>query len=324
MKLQSLPFIIFSFFLFSCKGQKPQVNAIPVVDRFVDHYNSKKFDSIFYLFSPEMKEYMALPVAVDFFESIDKSSGKINDYQFIDSSEGFARYRTFFTDRQWWLGIAANQEGKISGLYFKPYDSAGAKPLMLRNSTRLSLPFTGEWFVFWGGDTKEQNYHVISQSQKNAFDLVQVGANGRTFKSDGKKNDDYYAFGQPILSVCDAIVEEVTEGIGDNDPGVMNPRHVTGNSIILKTKAGEYILYAHFKSNSLKVKKGDTIKKGQVLGLCGNSGNSSEPHLHFHIQDKADMISSYGVKCHFEKIKVNGTLKTDYSPVKGERIQNAN
>jgi murein DD-endopeptidase MepM/ murein hydrolase activator NlpD len=78
----------------------------------------------------------------------------------------------------------------------------------------------------------------------------------------------------------------------------------------------------HFKQGSIQVRQGDRIKQGQLLGLCGNSGNSSEPHLHFHLQNTEDFNIATGVKCYFNKLLVNGVLQTDYSPVKGNKIKN--
>jgi murein DD-endopeptidase MepM/ murein hydrolase activator NlpD len=80
--------------------------------------------------------------------------------------------------------------------------------------------------------------------------------------------------------------------------------------------------FAHFKQHSIVVKQGQKIKQGELLGLCGNSGNSSEAHLHFHIQNIEDMNSATGVKCYFENILVNGQSKKDCSPIKTEKIRN--
>lgn len=68
----------------------------------------------------------------------------------------------------------------------------------------------------------------------------------------------------------------------------------------------------------------DLVKRGQLLGLCGNSGNSSEPHLHFHLQDLEDFNKSTGIKCYFDKLQVNGSLKINYSPVKGDKVKTVN
>lgn len=84
----------------------------------------------------------------------------------------------------------------------------------------------------------------------------------------------------------------------------------------------EYLFFAHFKQNSIKVKQGQKIKQGEVIGLCGNFGNSSEPHLHFHIQNVKNMNIATGVKCYFDNIYVNGEKETDYSPIRGEKIRN--
>ncbi|WP_225587111.1 M23 family metallopeptidase [Algoriphagus sp. Y33] len=69
-------------------------------------------------------------------------------------------------------------------------------------------------------------------------------------------------------------------------------------------------------------KKATRRKQGELLGLCGNSGNSSEAHLHFHIQNIEGITKATGTKAYFDKILVNGELKTDYSPIKGEKIKN--
>ena len=316
---------VFLFFivLISCKGQDGTSANTLLADQLVTYYNQNHFDSIFHLFSPEMKSALPLKETVDFFSQMHKDAGGIVQYDFIEKKEFYNCYRAAFSNGVYWLSVSQNTSGKINGLFFSEYDGPGDTPLMIRNTTKLSLPFHGEWFVFWGGDTKEQNYHVISRTQKNAFDLVMVNENGRTYKTNGKTNEDYYAFGQLLIAPCDAIVVSVIKGVEDNVPGKMNPGQSTGNTVVLKTDASEYLLFAHFKLNSIKVNKGDLVKKGQELGLCGNSGNSSEPHLHFHIQDRETPAGSFGVKCYFEKIFVNGKEETDYSPVKGEKIKNA-
>lgn len=176
--------------------------------------------------------------------------------------------------------------------------------------------------MIWGGDTKELNYHVESQAQKNAFDIVIKDAKGNSFKTDGKTNEDYYAFGKEIIAPCDGQIVLVVDGVKDNKPGELNPIYIPGNTVILKTANNEYLFFAHFKQHSIKVTEGEQVKQGQVLGLCGNSGNSSEPHLHFHIQNVENMNVATGVKCYFDKIIVNGQERTDYSPIKNDKIKN--
>jgi murein DD-endopeptidase MepM/ murein hydrolase activator NlpD len=184
----------------------------------------------------------------------------------------------------------------------------------------MHLPFNEEWTVFWGGDSREENYHVVVPFQQNAFDLI-ITKNNKSYKTTGKTNEDYYAFGKEIISPCDAEVVFAVDGVKDNIPGQLNQLHTLGNSILLKTKNNEYLLIAHLKQNSVKVKQGETVKSGKLLGLCGNSGNSSEPHLHFHIQDHEDFNKATGIKCYFNEIEANGKRMQNYSPVKGDQIQ---
>jgi murein DD-endopeptidase MepM/ murein hydrolase activator NlpD len=112
------------------------------------------------------------------------------------------------------------------------------------------------------------------------------------------------------------------DGVKDNIPGKLNPIYLPGNSVIIKTDNNEFLFFAHFVKNSIAVSEGQIVKQGDLLGLCGNSGNSSEPHLHFHIQNVEDMNEATGAKAYFENILVDGKLKRDYSPVRKEKIKN--
>jgi murein DD-endopeptidase MepM/ murein hydrolase activator NlpD len=174
------------------------------------------------------------------------------------------------------------------------------------------------------GDTKELNYHVESVAQKNAFDILIRDSSGLTHKGVGQKNEDYYAFGKELYAPCDGEVVLVVDGVKDNVPGTLNPVYIPGNTVIIKATNGEYAFLAHFKQHTIIVKQGQKVKAGELLGLCGNSGNSSEPHLHFHLQNVEDMNIAVGAKCYFDQIKVNGDLKIDYSPIKGDKIEEQN
>ena len=203
----------------------------------------------------------------------------------------------------------------------KPYKEEKL-PELTRNVSKLKLPFNEDWTVLWGGDTTELNYHVIDKAQKNAFDFVITDKKGKSYKNDGKINEDFYAFGKQIIAPTDGEVVLVVDGIKDNKPGIPNPVYVPGNSIIIKTLNDEYLFFAHFKQYSIKEKQGQKVKQGEVLGLCGNTGNSTEPHIHFHIQNVENINKATGAKSYFENILVNGELKKEYSPVKTEKVKN--
>jgi hypothetical protein len=184
--------------------------------------------------------------------------------------------------------VVFDAEGKIGGLFFKP---SGVAPVAAKTrfgeyvtKTALTLPFDGEWYVFWGGRTVEENYHAVTVDQRFAYDILMM-RNGVTHPAGGKANSDYYCFDQPIHAPASGVVTESVDGIEDNVPGVMNPAVPAGNHLVIDHGNGEYSLLAHFRRGTVTVHVGDHVKAGQLLGKCGNSGNSSEPHLHYHLQN---------------------------------------
>jgi len=302
-------------------AQEEPKNYEAVSNMIVNNYNQEYFDGIFNLYAQSMKDYLPLEKTQDFFKSIYGSVGKIETSKFIKFENGLAKYKTNFENGLYAINFALDKENKIVGLLVNAFVE-NKHPTPERNLTSMILPFHGDWHVFWGGDTEEDNYHVVSKAQKNAFDLVIMDEDGKSYKGEGKSNEDYYAFGEDIIAPCDAEVVLAVDGIKDNVPGEMNPIYALGNAVILKTDKDEYLYFAHFKQSSIQVKQGDQVKQGQLLGHCGNSGNSSEAHLHFHIQNIEDINEATGMKCYFKKINVNGEIKEDYSPVKGSVISN--
>lgn len=301
------------------QSEKPSYKA--VADSFEVNYNSGNFDAIFSGFSPQMKSGLPLDKTLEFLTGLKKQAGRITKRAFVKYEQTYASYKTNFERALFSVNISIDNNSKINGLFVKPFKEDDL-PKPDRNITPLILPFKGEWTVVWGGDTKLLNYHVESEAQKNAFDLVITNEKGNSFRTNGATNKDYYAFGQELLAPCDGEVVLVVDGIKDNTPGTLNPIYVPGNTVIIKTANNEYLFFAHFKQHSIKVQEGQKVTKGQLLGLCGNSGNSSEPHLHFHIQNVEDMNMATGIKSYFDQIFVNGQAKTDYSPIQKEKISN--
>ena len=318
-KLSIIILILVPFFSF---GQTEKETSKKVSAEFQEFYNLDKYQNIFELFSAEMKSALPIEKTTDFIKGLKTQAGKIEKREFIKYENGtYASYKTNFERALFSINISLDKNGKINGLFVKPFKESNL-PKLERNTTEMILPFKEEWTVFWGGDTKELNYHVESEAQKNAFDIVITDKNGKSFKTDGKTNEDYYAFGKELIAPCDAEVVLSVDGIKDNIPGELNPIYIPGNTVILKTKNDEFLFFAHFKQNSIVVKQGQKVKQGELLGLCGNSGNSSEAHLHFHIQNIEDMNKATGAKSYFSEIFVNGKLNKDYSPIKGEEVKN--
>ena len=221
--------------------------------------------------------------------------------------------------------VAFDAEGKVAGLYFQP--SGAAKPTAASTrfadyvtKTPLRLPSDGEWFVFWGGRTLDENYHSVTVDQHFAYDLVMV-RDGVSHPAGAKTNAEYYCWNAAIVAPADGTVVTSVDGIEDNVPGVMNPSAPPGNHIVIDHGNGEYSLLAHFRRGTVAVKVGDKVKAGDILGHCGNSGNSSEPHLHYHLQNGPKFgAGAEGLPAQFRDYCADGKQVAAGEPRKGQRI----
>jgi hypothetical protein len=285
-------------------------------------YNDRKADVIWELFDERMKRKLSAAKLQRFLTDLFESVGKWNESGAITLKDTTAFFPAKLERASLVVTLTLDDKGRISGLLFTP--QRPSLPTPERNSVKLSLPVKDEWFVFWGGDTKALNYHVVDEAQRRAFDLVVVDADGRTHRGDGTKNEDYLAWGREIVAPADGVVAEAIDGVRDNEPGKMNPYATIGNAIILVHAKDEVSLLAHFQRGSVRPKAGDRVRRGDLLGLCGNSGNSSEPHLHYHLMNTSILPEATGIKVFFEKAAVTreGTtqIREDYSPIKGDRV----
>ncbi|MFY0602587.1 MAG: peptidoglycan DD-metalloendopeptidase family protein [Flavobacteriaceae bacterium] len=313
--------LIFLIFFTSLSFAQEKENYKKVASAFMELYNKKDYKAIFEMFDTNMKVALPLEKTIAMFTNNIAPAGKIKSMEFLMLKGTAHVYKTTLDNVLLDFTISLDSENNINGFYGALHQPKSKGPKLERNTTKMQLPFKEEWTVFWGGTTVEQNYHVAYNNQKYAYDILII-KNGKSFKTDGKKNEDYYVFGKEITAPCDAKVVKVITGVKDNIPGKLNPKQLTGNTVVLETANKEFIMMAHFKEKSIVVKEGQLVKAGQLLGKCGNSGNTTEAHLHLSLQNVKNMNEAAGGKIFFEKIKVNGEIKEDYLPVKNDKIQN--
>jgi murein DD-endopeptidase MepM/ murein hydrolase activator NlpD len=154
-------------------------------------------------------------------------------------------------------------------------------------------------------------------SQRFATDWTKFGDDGKAWHGDSKSNANWYGYGVEVIAVADAVVSAVKDGIPENVP--LSPARavpitletVGGNHVILSLRNGHYAFYAHLQPGSIRVKPGDRVRRGQVLGLLGNSGNSDAPHLHFHISNGDSPMGSEGVPFLFDSFEVLGSAEME-------------
>ena len=274
------------------------------------------------LFNAGMKKAVPHDKVASLLGGIVAAHGALRDLEPIEVTGDRGTFRLRAERGEWHLEVAVDQEGAISRMLIKPPgDPAAVVP---RSQLPIGLPFRGTWTVVWGGDTRELNYHVDTPTQRRAADLLVVDDDEKSFRGDGKANRDYFAYGQPVLAVADGVVVLVVDGIPDNTPGEMSPLLPTGNLVVIDHGGGVHSGYAHLVPGSAKVKVGAAVKRGQELGACGNSGNSSEPHLHFQLTDGPSFDKSLGIEPVFAGVDITRdgarTRQAEYTWRKGDRV----
>jgi hypothetical protein len=161
----------------------------------------------------------------------------------------------------------------------------------------------------------------IETAETFAIDWAKV-RNDRLFDGDGKRVEQYYGFGEDVLTVADGTVVYIRDGMPDETPSVlMVPRSKSdygGNNVILEIAPNVFAWYAHLRQGSLTVKVGDAVKAGAPIAKLGNTGPSLGPHLHFGLLDKPDPIAGRSLPFVFDSFILDGAVDFDVS--EGDRL----
>jgi urea transporter/murein DD-endopeptidase MepM/ murein hydrolase activator NlpD len=177
-------------------------------------------------------------------------------------------------------------------------------------------PFPGKWTVwqgFGGQWTHRDNW-------KYAYDFIITDEAGSSFRGSGSRLQDYYAYGKPVLSPVRGKVVKTIGHLPDNAVGKPDEVNNWGNLVIIKDERGFFVELSHFSPGSIRVNEGEDIQPGALLGLCGNSGYSSQPHIHIQVQATSG-IGAYTIPFTF----VNYTLDNNYyahgAPAEGAHVE---
>src|SRR5208282_5646237 len=134
-----------------------------------------------------------------------------------------------------------------------------------------------------------------------AIDWMRLDDKGRLLNGNAADVHSYSDYGAEVLAVADGKVVATLNDLDDQKPGVLPDistltlQNVDGNHIVLDLGNGVFAFYAHLQRGSIEVSVGDHVKRGQVLGKLGNTGNTSAPHLHFHLMDGPSTLGSNGL-----------------------------
>ena len=207
----------------------------------------------------------------------------------------------------------------------KESSSRISTPLQRMQGFLGRLPFDGVWYVAAEHGFLDPHKRFLAEAY--AYDFVQIGANGRSFLREGRANSDYYAYGKKVLAAKDGTIVLVRGDIVENVPGeTINTATPGGNVVIIDHGNGQFGYYAHLRPSSVSVKAGNRVRAGDPIAEVGNSGDSLEPHLHFHVMDKPDPAEADGIPALFENWKAQSysrlpSARSEGILPKGEFVQ---
>jgi hypothetical protein len=149
-------------------------------------------------------------------------------------------------------------------------------------------------------------------AERFAIDYVQLSDDGTVFKGDPAALESYPYFGADIHAVADgpvvAVLDGLPEQVAGHSPQGLPLEQYAGDHVVQDIGGGNYALYAHLKTGSIKVKPGDQLSTGQVIANLGNTGNTDAPHLHFHVMSTPDPLRSNGLPFLLKDFTLDGRL----------------
>jgi hypothetical protein len=198
-----------------------------------------------------------------------------------------------------------------------------------QSDQRYVLPFEGEWMTLAGGPQRDRNYNATTAAIRYAYDFTKV-VDGKKFALDGAKNEDFHCWGEPIYAPTGGQVVRVKNDVVDNTPGEVTSNEIFGNHVVIEAGESEYVFVWHLKHRSVRVKAGDEVSPSTVIGECGNSGRSVEPHVKVHAQTELDFPIAMGLPIQFSEYSVDGELvgegmprgSTDWEELDGQMVTN--
>jgi len=203
------------------------------------------------------------------------------------------------------LYTQVNNDKRFAGRYYAP----------------VSLPFWGEWTITQG----YQDIHTHKDDWGYALDFEIQDENGLSYTHSGLAREDYYCFGKPVTAPMDGWIEEIQNGIEDNEIGEVNLSKNWGNAVVIKHHDGLYSKLCHLRNDSIKVTRGQFVRKGEVVAACGNSGRSPYPHLHFQMQITPHIGSKtlyYPVNSYIQNDNGRYELHQFDIPQRGQKVSN--
>ena len=188
----------------------------------------------------------------------------------------------------------------------------GAPPIVL-GPPLAGGPWAAVHAAEWPRGHRRVGYTVGGRMRipgRFAVDFVAVDEQGRTTRGDKDRPSDALGYGADVLAVADATVLAARDGIAESASIAGNPKHAIGDAagdyVALRLSGGRVAFYEHLKPGSVRVKAGDKVRRGQVLGALGFTGDTTGPHLHFHVADGETPLGGEGVPFAIDRFTLLG------------------
>jgi hypothetical protein len=186
------------------------------------------------------------------------------------------------------------------------------------------LPFNGKWVVVNGGVDKALSHSWSIYPQRYAYDFIVMDDEGNFSAGDKSSLQSYYCYGKDIIAPADGEVVKVShhhkDSRVDGKKVYCDATDISGNHIVIKHNEYEYSMIAHLMPNSVTVSAGDIVKQGEIIAKCGNSGNTSMPHIHFQLQSNDNIFLAAGLPIIFTNISAQD--KVNYKSIDIRSCQN--
>jgi CubicO group peptidase (beta-lactamase class C family)/murein DD-endopeptidase MepM/ murein hydrolase activator NlpD len=190
----------------------------------------------------------------------------------------------------------------------------------------INVPFSGKWLVSQGIDGP----HTHRGPWRHAFDFIVVDEGGRSFRREGRRLEDFYCFGVPVLAPVAGQVWRSESSLPDNAPGELEVRggRNFGNYVLIRTSDGAFVLVGHLRQGSVAVSPGQWVEAGMPIGSCGNSGRSPQPHIHVQVQSGPE-IGAPTRRSHLRSIVhgrtpgLDGGFALSFRPAEGDLVSGA-
>lgn len=193
--------------------------------------------------------------------------------------------------------------------------------LNYQTKTPLELPFEGDWYIIAGGRSLALNHHFTpKRHQRYALDMAHI-VNNSGNQGTGTQNEDYYCFGKRLNAPGAGKVIAIENAIEDNVPGTKNNKQSLGNYVVIDHLNGEFSFLLHLKKHSIVVAIGDWVERGAQIGLVGNSGYSTGPHLHYHLQTSPSLTTGVGLPIQFENYYTDDAFTARGEPITGQVVR---